>query len=533
MAVVVMGDWMAGTLAAPVLDLDPLAVALPPAEVAWAGTVNLVAAAALLAVAGRLADLAGRRGVLAVGLALYVLGASAVIVAPSWPVLVGARLGQGAGVGLMVPAALAMLLAALPERRRAGGVALWTVACGAGVLGMQAGSGWLLAMFGWRGLFLPGAAVAAVLLLFAPALPRSLGNPVRGSAVRPILLAAGIAAAVLTLARGGVWGWTSGATLGCAAAAALLLAATLILRPSLRSTPTDDSPRGDGRHRAGGAPVTAAGSRAGLGWAVVASGVCGAAFFALLSAAPAYVAATMPPSADAGSAGVVLHGHATGGEGWHRAGTPGWLWLVPVVAALAVAAPLAARAARRFGANGVVLGGAVALGSGCALLLARPYPLPWILAGALLAGAGLGALTTGALTIGAAATGRANLAAGVAAVDTARLVGAAAGIAGATVLTTSGVPGPAAEGSDAVLLACLAVAVLLTAATAWRWAAARRHRTVRASLRAAQQEAESLRGLLLELRASFTEVRGQADRELVRLGIKDVPAPWGNPHGQE
>ncbi len=63
--------------------------------------------------------------------------------------------------------------------------------------------------------------------------------------------------------------------------------------------------------------------------------------------------------------------------------------------------------------------------------------------------------------------------------------------------------------------------------------AAGRRRAVQASLRAARQEAESLRGLLLELRATFTEVRGQADRELVRLGLQDVPAPWGNPHGQE
>ncbi|MGI5273051.1 hypothetical protein ACQEUU_28150 [Nonomuraea sp. CA-218870] len=36
-----------------------------------------------------------------------------------------------------------------------------------------------------------------------------------------------------------------------------------------------------------------------------------------------------------------------------------------------------------------------------------------------------------------------------------------------------------------------------------------------------------------EPRATFTEERGQADRELVRLGLQDVPAPWGDPHGQE
>ncbi|MFD2350250.1 MFS transporter [Nonomuraea ferruginea] len=170
-------------LAAPMLDLDPLAVALPAAGVAWAVTVNLVAMAALLAVAGRMADLAGRRGVLAVGLALYVLGASAVIVAPSWPVLVGARLGQGAGIALMVPAALAMLLAALPERRRPGGVALWIAACAAGVLGMQAGGGWLLATFGWRGLFLPGGGAGGGAVAVRP--PRCPGLSALRATPRP------------------------------------------------------------------------------------------------------------------------------------------------------------------------------------------------------------------------------------------------------------------------------------------------------------------------------------------------------------
>src|SRR5690606_36900030 len=184
-------------------------------------------------------------------------------------------------------------------------------------------------------------------------------------------------------------------------------------------------------------------------------------------------------------------------------------------------------------ARGGVWGWTSALTLGCAgaaLLLARPYPPYGMLAGALLAGAGLGALATGALAMGAAAAGRERLAAGVSAVECARLVGAAAGLAGAAALTMGGVPG---EPGDAVLLACLAMTALPAAAAMWRLVVERRRRTVQTSLRAARQEVESLRGLLLELRAAFTEVRGQADRELVRLGLQDVPAPWVNPHGQE
>src|SRR5690606_20576224 len=174
---VVMGDWVAGMLAAPMVDLDALGVALSRADIAWAGVVNLVAAAAMLGVAGRMADLVGRRDVLAGGLARYVRGASAGVVAPAWAapagarrgqgaVLVGGRLGRGAGMGLLVPAAVGMLRGGLRGRGGATGVGVWVAACAGGALGMLAGGGWLLDMFGWRGLFLRGAVTAAVLLLF-------------------------------------------------------------------------------------------------------------------------------------------------------------------------------------------------------------------------------------------------------------------------------------------------------------------------------------------------------------------------------
>src|SRR5690606_11303794 len=102
--------------------------------------------------------------------------------------------------------------------------------------------------------------------------------------------------------------------------------------------------------------------------------------------------------------------------------------------------------------------------------------------------------------------------------------GNAMDMAGSGLMTAAGGTDPAIS----VPVACMAAAVLTAVVATWRMAAARR-RSAQASLRAAQQEVASLRGLLLELRASFTEVRGQADRELARLGVPGVP----DPHGQE
>src|SRR3954453_19752322 len=72
----------------------------------WSLTGYLLTAATLLLVAGALADRYGRRRVLLTGLA-GILGAPvASAPAPSFPVLIGARIVQGVGAALVVPSSL-------------------------------------------------------------------------------------------------------------------------------------------------------------------------------------------------------------------------------------------------------------------------------------------------------------------------------------------------------------------------------------------------------------------------------------------
>ena len=87
----------------------------------WSLTGYLLTAAALLLVAGALADRYGRRRILVAGL-LVMLAASVVCaIAPTFGVLIAARYLQGIGAALVVPSSLALLNGTLRTRDRAAG----------------------------------------------------------------------------------------------------------------------------------------------------------------------------------------------------------------------------------------------------------------------------------------------------------------------------------------------------------------------------------------------------------------------------
>src|SRR3954467_6811512 len=94
------------------------------AAIQWTLTSYLLAVAALLLIAGALADRFGRRRVLVIG--LCVMGVASVLcaIASSIDALIAARAVQGIGAALVVPTSLALLNGTLqvPDRARAIGV---------------------------------------------------------------------------------------------------------------------------------------------------------------------------------------------------------------------------------------------------------------------------------------------------------------------------------------------------------------------------------------------------------------------------
>jgi len=122
--------------------------------VQWVLNASLLPLAGLLVLGGRLGDLLGRRRIFLLGSLLFA-GASAVAgLAPFFVVLLAARVVQGVGGALMLPATVAILSGAYSRESR--GKALGTmggIAAVAGAMGPTIG-GLLTSAFSWRAVLL-------------------------------------------------------------------------------------------------------------------------------------------------------------------------------------------------------------------------------------------------------------------------------------------------------------------------------------------------------------------------------------------
>jgi MFS family permease len=91
----------------------------------------LAVLAALLILAGALADRYGRRRVFAIGLAGFGVTSVACALAPTLELLIVARLAQGATGALLVPGALALITANYEGEARGRAIGLWAAATSA------------------------------------------------------------------------------------------------------------------------------------------------------------------------------------------------------------------------------------------------------------------------------------------------------------------------------------------------------------------------------------------------------------------
>ncbi|MGY2083679.1 MFS transporter [Blastococcus sp. SYSU DS0539] len=198
----------------------------------WVLTANLLAAAVLTPVLGRLGDLKGERPVILAILAVVALGTLLAIVTTSLPVLLAARVLQGASYGLF-PLSISVLRRELPEARLsvAMSVVSSTLAVG-GVAGLVA-TGLLTGDDGdYRHPFWIGLGVALLALALAAWLLPARPVPGHGRVDwwGAIVLGAGLVLLLLPLSQGHSWGWASPATLGCLAAAVVVLAGWVALQ---------------------------------------------------------------------------------------------------------------------------------------------------------------------------------------------------------------------------------------------------------------------------------------------------------------
>src|SRR3954451_7241240 len=145
-------------------------------ELQWVLTGYLVTVAALLLLAGSLADQFGRRRILVVGLGIMLLASLCCAAAPTVGTLIAARLVQGVGAALVVPSSLALLNGTLRGSDRARGIGLWAGISTLGTTIGPYGGGWLVDHESWRYVFLlnvPLIAAAYWVLRHVPEISRN------------------------------------------------------------------------------------------------------------------------------------------------------------------------------------------------------------------------------------------------------------------------------------------------------------------------------------------------------------------------
>jgi MFS family permease len=139
-----------------------------------------VTLAAATPLAAHLGERTGMTRALAAGVGLLALGSVVAALAPSFAVLVAARVAQGVAAAVIVPGVMILLTTTLPERQRPVAVGMWSAVNSMGRVVAVPVGGVLASLAGWSAVFWSTVGVAA-LAAFAVALavPRRPAQPVR------------------------------------------------------------------------------------------------------------------------------------------------------------------------------------------------------------------------------------------------------------------------------------------------------------------------------------------------------------------
>ena len=221
--VISISSYMTGTA------LMPIGEHFKTDQLAWVMTAFLLVGALASPLAGKLADIYGKRHVFLACLAIATAGAIASALAPTFLVLVAGR----ALFGCLIPCmflAYSLMRDVFPPATLA--LAVSITAAGMGLMSIPAPfiAGILLDAFSFRSLFWFYG--ITLILLFPMVLLTTAESPVRTPArvdfAGAALLGSGLAAGLLGVSLGPTWGWTAGSTLGLLGGGVALLIAWVV-----------------------------------------------------------------------------------------------------------------------------------------------------------------------------------------------------------------------------------------------------------------------------------------------------------------
>jgi EmrB/QacA subfamily drug resistance transporter len=194
----------------------------------WMINGYLLALAAAFAFGGRLTDVLGHRRMVLIGIIGFA-GSSALCgatpkgsLAQTWIIVF--RVTQGLSGAIMIPAALAIVVAMFPLRERGRALAIFFGVSG-GLTAVGPIAGGYLTQWTWRAIFwvnIPVAVIALVLTLFshAPAVRKRESIDIPGA----ILVMIGMGLSVFGFEQASTWGWSNPGTWVCIVGGLVVLA---------------------------------------------------------------------------------------------------------------------------------------------------------------------------------------------------------------------------------------------------------------------------------------------------------------------
>jgi EmrB/QacA subfamily drug resistance transporter len=203
------------SLVAPALSTIGHDLGASTSDVSWILTAYLLSASVLTPIFGRLGDMAGKRRILIVVLAILLAGTVLAGLSQNLGVLIVARALQGAA-GAVLPLSIGIVRDELPRERVSVTIGLLSAIFGIGAgVGIVA-AGPIVQHLNWHWLFwLPGILIVIALVGVIFGMPESpIRKPGRLDLVGTAILSVSLVSILLAISEGEDWGWSSFKTIG-------------------------------------------------------------------------------------------------------------------------------------------------------------------------------------------------------------------------------------------------------------------------------------------------------------------------------
>ncbi|GAA1317621.1 MFS transporter [Actinocatenispora thailandica] len=188
--------------------------------VGWATTTYTMALAAALVLGGSLADRFGGYPVFVLGVVGFGAASLGCALSPTLGVLLGFRALLGLFAAAIIPSSLGLIASLYPEPRSRGrAISAWAAISGAAMAAGPVLGGWLIAVAGWRAVFVLNVPLALVVVLLCRSRIASARRARAISWLPHLGLAATLATATLAITRAGQRSWPEAAVFGLVALA--------------------------------------------------------------------------------------------------------------------------------------------------------------------------------------------------------------------------------------------------------------------------------------------------------------------------